>query len=161
MSSTPPSSTQREAPTPLGGGPAGGSAGGAPSRNFWIWILAALLVNYALVKYMFPDQGAPPMIPYTVFKEEVARGNVKAIHGKGEQINGRFINEVTYTPSVVDSAKKASPALHLTEFTTIVPSFADPGLEELLEAHQVEILVDPIAEEKSPFWSILSLIGMR
>lgn len=159
MSSTPPSSASRKAPAPPGGGRDGGSAGGAPWRNFWIWILAALLVNYVLMKYVFPDEGARPAIPFTVFKEEVARGNVKFIHGKGDLINGRFIKEVTYTPPVVDNAKKAAPALHVTEFTTIVPSFADPGLEELLHAHQVEILVDPITEEKSPIWSILGFIG--
>ena len=35
-------------------------------------------------------------MPYTLFKEEVANRNVKAIHSQGETITGRFASPVTY-----------------------------------------------------------------
>ncbi|MBP6699488.1 MAG: ATP-dependent zinc metalloprotease FtsH [Flavobacteriales bacterium] len=146
-------------PAAQGGEPAGGSTSRTPPRKIWIWLLVALLLNYLVVTFFFPGKGSPPKVPYTVFKAEVARDNVRTIHAKGEVITGRFITKVNYTPPVVDSTKKVIKPVDVVDFTTILPSFADPGLEELLIAHRVEILADPIQEETSPIWSLLTLFG--
>ena len=37
-----------------------------------------------------PSEDAPLTVPYTVFKEQVAKGNVASIYAKGESIEGRF-----------------------------------------------------------------------
>ena len=38
-------------------------------------------------------------MPYTLFKEEVGKRNVKAIYSQGETITGRFAAPVTYPPT--------------------------------------------------------------
>ena len=42
---------------------------------------------------------APVTVPYTLFKQEVGKGNVEAIHSQGETITGRFKAPVTYPPA--------------------------------------------------------------
>ena len=48
-------------------------------------------------------------MPYTLFKEEVRKGNVQAIHSQGDTITGRFKAPVTYPPA---SEKSAAPGAH-------------------------------------------------
>ena len=55
-------------------------------RGAWLAFLTILLVNYLLVRLFLPSPGEPVTIPYTVFKEEVAKGNVEAIYSKGTSI---------------------------------------------------------------------------
>jgi cell division protease FtsH len=120
-----------------------------PSRT-WITFLLILLANYLLVRYFFPGPDEPVTVPYTVFKQEVIRGNVEAIYSKGEIIEGRFTEAVTYPP-----AQNATEPVHETRatragprtsnmFTTTLPAFVDPGLEKLLIDHGVEISAEPI-----------------
>jgi len=52
--------------------------------------LGILLANYLLMRFFLPSPDAPVTVPYTLFKEEVANGNVEAIHSQGETITGRF-----------------------------------------------------------------------
>lgn len=121
------------------------------------WIL--LLVNYLVVNVFFPDAEIPVKIPYTVFKEEVLKNNVKAIYTKGELISGQFENKVTYTPPILNSKAEPGETKEVTNFTTILPAFADESLEAILIEHQVEILADPIVEESSIFKTILTYFG--
>src|ERR1700752_1278686 len=60
-----------------------------PPRRVWLWFLLVLLANYLLAKFLFPSADAPVTVPYTVFREEVRKGNVKAIFSRGETITGR------------------------------------------------------------------------
>src|SRR4051794_33464569 len=60
-----------------------------PPRGTWFWFVLALLVNYALVKFLFPAADAPITVPYTFFKEEVRKGNIQAVFGQGEMLTGR------------------------------------------------------------------------
>lgn len=120
-----------------------------------------MLINYFLVKTFFPDRDAPVVIPYTVFKEEVQKDNVKQIYNKGEVITGVFTDTITYTPPTPETIQPAAKQeeLKVHAFTTIIPSFAEPGLESLLIGHGVEIRADPIMEEPNPFLSLLSFFG--
>ena len=81
-------------------------------------------------------------MPYTVFKEQVASGNVKAIYSQGASIEGRFAARVTWPPAGADGAA-AGPGLPTrpqprtaTTFTTTLPAFVDPGLETLPDRPQ-------------------------
>ena len=70
-----------------------------PPRRTWLWFVLALLANYLLVRLLMPGPEAPVTVPYTLFKEEVRKGNVKAIFSRGETIRGRFAAPVTYPPA--------------------------------------------------------------
>ena len=75
-----------------------------PPRRTWLWFVLVLLANYLLVRLLMPSPEAPVTVPYTLFKEEVRKGNVKAIYSRGETITGRFTAPVTYPPAGEQSA---------------------------------------------------------
>ena len=61
-----------------------------PPGKTWLWLLGVLLANYLLVRFLLPSPEAPVTVPYTLFKEQVGKGNVQAIYSQGESITGRF-----------------------------------------------------------------------
>ncbi len=112
-----------------------------PPGRTWLWFVGILLANYLLVRLLLPSPEAPLTVPYTLFKEEVRKGNVDAIYSRGEVITGRFENPVTYPPADKKSegadAKQQRPAepagaargapRTANNFTTTLPAFVDPG----------------------------------
>ena len=129
-----------------------------PIKTWWRFALI-LLLNYLLVMLFVPKPVSPVIVPYTFFRQEVGKGNVDAIYGKGEIIAGRFKVPVTYP---VDSAKAAAlrePSRQVSNFTTTLPSFVDRGLEGYLLDHGVEISAKPVQEERSPIEHILFSFG--
>jgi len=133
-----------------------------PPRRTWIWFLVMLLLNYLLVRSFFPSPGAPVKIPYTLFKQEVAKRNVEAIYSRGETITGRFVKPVKYTPHLKSDQAKPSPTpapVEVRKFTTTLPAFVDNGLEEYLISHGVEISAEPIQENENPIWNLLFGFG--
>ena len=70
-----------------------------PPRRTWLWFVLVLLANFFLVRLLMPGAEAPVTVPYTLFKEEVGKGNVQAIHSQGDTITGRFKAPVTYPPA--------------------------------------------------------------
>jgi cell division protease FtsH len=128
----------------------------APTRPIpprtWLTFLLILLANYLLMRSFFPREKAVT-VPYTFFKEEVAKRNVARIYSRGERITGRFTRPVPF-PAVPDTASGATPR-PVTTFATAVPVFADPGLETLLIANGVEISAEPIQVGNT--WSSLLL----
>src|SRR3712207_1447507 len=153
------------APMPRGGTgspgatPPGGSAPGKapaqermPPRRSWLTFLLILLVNYALVRMLFPRGEQAVTVPYTLFKQEVTKRNVERIYSRGEGIRGRFRSPITY-PSRADTAGRTGTAdttpravqpRSVRIFTTTLPSFVDPGFETLLISNGVEISAEPI-----------------
>jgi len=91
-------------------------------------------------------------VPYTLFKQEVVRGNVDKIYSRGESMTGRFRHAVTY-PSKPDTATGVQPR-PVIDFSTTLPAFVDPGLESLLIAHDVEISAEPI-QQGNPWLGLL------
>lgn len=130
-----------------------------PSSRILLIFLAILIGNYLLVNFFFPDNESATNIPYSLFKEQVSLGNVKAIYTKGELISGKFETEITYThqdPNRNDAKPKTE---EVSLFTTTIPSFADQGLEMLLEENGVEIVADPIVEDGFSILSLLAYFG--
>jgi len=140
-----------------------------PPGRIWLAFLAALLANFVAMRLLFPAPAAIT-IPYTAFKEEVAKRNVESIYSKGESIEGRFKSPVTWPPEKPKAEGKEptppreGPRPHLgfparpepqtaSHFTTTLPAFVDPGLEDFLIAHGVEISAVPIQSESG--WSTL------
>lgn len=155
-----------------------------PPGRTWLWFLAILLANYVLAKLLLPGPEAPLTVPYTLFKEEVGKRNVETIFSRGESITGRFKAPVTYPSASEKSATTNEEAQRTgenipgrkprtgrdlnaargmprtgTDFTTTLPSFADPGLEAFLIDHGVEISAKPIQEERGPWATLLYSVG--
>ena len=76
-----------------------------PPGKTWLWFMLILLANFFFVRILMPGE-APVTVPYTLFKEEVRKGNVEAIYSRGETITGRFTAPVTYPPA---GGQHASP----------------------------------------------------
>src|ERR687894_2501487 len=131
-----------------------------PPRRTWLWFALILLANFLLVRFLFPGPEAPVEVPYTFFKEEVRAGNVEAIYTQGDTVEGRFENPVTYPPKGEQGSRPdAPPSSTSRTFTTVLPSFVDPGLEELLIDNGVEISAEPIQEGGGLWQTLLFAFG--
>jgi len=119
-----------------------------------------LLANFLLVRFLLPGPDAPVEVPYTFFKEEVRAGTVEAIYTQGDTVEGRFEKPVTYPPKgEVGSEPDSSPPRTSKTFTTVLPSFVDPDLEEFLIDNGVEISAEPIQEGGGLWQTLLFAFG--
>jgi cell division protease FtsH len=131
-----------------------------PPRRTWLWFALILLANVLLVRFLVPGPEAPLEVPYTFFKEQVRAGNVEAIYSQGDSVEGRFEEPVTYPPEGEGGSELGStPSRTSKNFTTVLPSFVDPGLEELLIDNGVEISAKPIQEGGNPLLTLLFAFG--
>src|SRR5688572_19040721 len=150
---TNPSDEQRRATGP------GGKRTMPPARS-WLWFALILLANFLLVRFLFPGPEAPVEVPYTFFKEEVRAGNVEAIYSQGDTVEGRFEEPVTYPPKGEEGSEPDAPPSRTSKtFTTVLPSFVGPGLEELLIDNGVEISAEPIQEGGGLWQTLLFAFG--
>ena len=161
---TTPTATRAKPPAQPGSGSGSSGAGQKkmPPRRTWLWFFVVLLVNYLIMRSFFPNPAAPTKIPYTLFKDEVTKKNVEAIYSRGENISGRFVKPVAYTPRPKGEAKQPTPTpapIQVRKFTTTLPAFVDNGLEAFLLSHNVEISSEPIQEEGNPIWNLLVGFG--
>ena len=144
-----------------------------PPRRTWLWFLVILAINYVVTMLIAPGPEAPVNIPYTLFKEEVQKGNVESIYSRGDAVTGRFKTPVIYPQAVEKTtppkegtqtapkqgtAPKEAPK-SVISFKTALPSFVGPGLEALLIDHGVEITAKPMQEERSPLATFLYSFG--
>jgi cell division protease FtsH len=125
--------------------------------------LFALSINYLLMRTCYPEPSSV-RIPYTLFKEQVAAGNVEGVTGLGDSIRGAFAVEVTYPAKAQPAPEAPGPAWFRSgareprtskRFETQRPAFADPGLENLLEENGVVIEAE---DESGSSWFKL-LVG--
>jgi cell division protease FtsH len=113
--------------------------------------ISLMLANFLLMRIFSPGPQVGK-VPYTVFRTEVAKGNVETVYSRGESITGRFRAPIVF-PAALDSLERASQDT-ITEFETTLPAFVDPGLETLLIDHGVEISAKPI-QERNPWLNLL------
>jgi cell division protease FtsH len=130
-----------------------------PPRSTWLVFFALLIFNYFLVNLLFPDPDAPAPISYTLFRAELAKDNVEAIHTRGETIDGKLKTAITWTPPQDGSRGGAPEAKKVVNFTTILPSFVDSGLESELIRRGVDIRAKPIQTGSNPLITLLSAFG--
>ena len=150
--------------------------GRLPPARVWLAFLLILIGNFLVMRLFVPGEDAPLTVPYTVFREEVAKGNVEAIYSQGERIEGRFVRPVTYPPPRDEAAPEreetagrqrgVAPGIGArgeprtsTTFETTLPAFVDPGLEAFLIAHGVEISAEPIQTGAGPWETLLFGFG--
>src|SRR5438552_1816651 len=143
-------------PPPTGNAP---SATGSPPRlpiSRWLRFLifpALLLLNYVIIQQVTPAQPQRVEVSYTFFKQQVEADNVAQISTRTDTIQGTFKQAVPYQPDPAVPAKTAS------DFSTVIPAFADPGLETLLAAHGGIINARPLDQPSNPFITILLGFG--
>ena len=124
--------------------------------RFWTALALLLAVNYLLSALAL----APPErieVPYTLFREQVAGGNVAEVVATGDRIQGRFEEAVTYEPAPRpdEPASRDHQPRTGTLFTTQRPSFADDGLIDLLLDNDVVVNAEP--PDEVPVWRQLLL----
>ena len=127
-----------------------------PPRRTWLWFLGILLANFLLIQLMKPGAEASITVPYTLFKEEVSKGNVESIYSRGDMLTGRFKKDVTWPspgegsapPKGDRGAASRGPPKTARQFATTLPAFVDPGLEKFLIDNHVEISARPIEEDR-------------
>ncbi len=141
-----------------------------PPGRTWLWFAALVLLNFLLARYLFPGPEAPVVVPYTLFKTEVGKGNVEAIYSHGETITGRFVAPVAYPPPS-EGGRERGPAPQgqspgtgaqprpVTQFVTTLPSFVDPGLEKFLIDNGVQIRAQPMQTGGNPLLTLLYSFG--
>src|SRR5881409_3081126 len=107
-------------------------------QPWWLTFLVVMAANWVLMRALAPEPSYVD-IPYTLFKEQVQAGNVGEVTSQGDAIQGTFKQEVTY-PREGPNARTA------LRFKTLLPAFANPGLETLLEEKGVVINARPLDE---------------
>ena len=162
---TPPPKTNS---TPAATKPGTKSAPKLPPRSAWLFFIALLFINYLVMRALLPTAGDPITIPYTIFKDQVAKENVQAIYSRGTSIEGRFKAAFTWppqgepNPAAVTPPKATPPKAEQSRsselFTTELPAFVDPGLETFMIDHKVEISAVPI-RESNPWATVLFGFG--
>jgi cell division protease FtsH len=137
-----------------------------PPRRTWLWLLLVLAANFWVARLLMPGPEEPAPIPYTLFKEEVGKGNVQAIYSRGDTLTGRFRAPITYpAPGGATEGPQGEPKGRgetprpVISFATTLPSFVEPGLETFLIDHKVEISAKPIEEGGNPWATLLFSFG--
>ena len=123
----------------------------------WLLFYVILLVaNYLIFSVLVPRSESIE-VPYTVFREEVEAGNVEEIYVEGDAVEGAFAEPVTYPAEGEQEGEgpRAEESQTAENFTTAVPAFADPGLENLLVEQNVQISAEPIQQEANSFLTLL------
>ncbi|TKB91282.1 MAG: ATP-dependent zinc metalloprotease FtsH [Nitrospira sp.] len=144
-----------------------------PPGKTWLWFVLILLANFLVSRFLIPSPDAPGAVSYTFFKQEVGKHNVAAIYSQGDTITGRFTAALTYPP-VGEKGTASSGEVKTTDergaisgsapkpisvFTTTLPSFVDPSLEQFLITNGVEISAKPIEEGGNPWATIFFSFG--
>jgi cell division protease FtsH len=112
------------------------------SSLFWL----IMAIGFAL--WTFGDLnvfGGPTMISYSEFRQQVRDGNVTRVTVQGEQISGAFEEPIEQTAD--------DETITLEQFITVIPSFGDDELLNLLETN--DVTVETRAEQGFSWLNIL------
>jgi cell division protease FtsH len=113
-----------------------------------VWIGVFWLIMY----YLFGQFGRVDRMAmsYTGFKKSVEEGNVAEITVKGSEITGKFKAPVKGKTHSTFFGKQETPKYEY--FQTILPSFQDPALMNLLEKKNVTIKAE--SKQHSGLWTL-------
>lgn len=122
----------------------------------WKPLLAMLalvvLFNLVYTAMIGGKPGDTAEIPYSRFKEELAKDNVKEITFRGNSLKGELRQKIPV--SVPPDGKGATRSVG--KFTAIMPAIQDPALMTELEAKKVQVTA--VSQETSPIVSGLIYI---
>jgi cell division protease FtsH len=122
-------------------------------RPWWVSFILILILNYLLVQLFLPERPQQRIdVPYTFFKQQVMAGNVSEVTSRADVIQGSFKEARGYPPDQPNAQTS-------TQFQTVMPQFADPGLETLLEQQGVIINARPLEEPRAWWQTLLFSFG--
>jgi hypothetical protein len=113
------------------------------SPNRWLYVLAAAIIVVILFLSMPVARGPATEVPYSQFKELVARGQVEEVTLRGSDA----------TATLTDLLPLGPGGARTFAVRTRIPAFGDQDLMHLLEREQVEIRTLP--EEPSGLSSMI------
>lgn len=124
----------------------GGSSLGRRLGPRIIWLILLVAMSAWLWQQFggLGDEGA--RISYSVFRQQVRRGNVTSVVVQGEEIRGEL-------DSPVELRNQAGELTETSEFVTYLPSFGDDQLLELLEENNVAVETEP--QSDISIWPLL------
>jgi cell division protease FtsH len=112
-------------------------------RRFWLLLGLLLIVNFTISSLLSRPESRIN-VPYTFFRAEIEKGNVKEVTSRGDDIQGEFNKEVKDPDG--DATDK--------DFSTVRPSFGDDGLLELMIEKDVTVNAKPL-DEGTPLWQTI------
>ncbi len=136
----------REPPAPEGG--RSGRLRPPGGRKFLYFVLGLFALNILFAQLLAPTPERVE-VPYTFFRQQVARDNVVEVNARGDVIQGRFRQETGF--------ERQEPA---ELFETVRPTFAeDDELLGLLIREGVQVNASPIDEGRSLLADFLLFFG--
>ncbi|MFP4242698.1 MAG: ATP-dependent zinc metalloprotease FtsH [Chitinispirillaceae bacterium] len=113
----------------------------------WRFLLWAVILT-ALFSYVFGSFGSmdTASISYTEFKKQVRSGNVSEVKVIGSKIEGKFQSDYVTTVN--------GDSMRYSEFSTVMPSFQDEELMNILEENEVTVT----AESTDDNWLMSTLV---
>ena len=114
-----------------------------PPRRTWLWFALILLANFLLVRFLFPGPGQPVEVPTPSSRRRSGRGTSRLSTARGTP-SKEALRKSSHLPAQGGGSEPDAPPSRTSKtFTTVLPSFVDPGLEELLIDNGVEISAEP------------------
>src|SRR5690606_1348885 len=117
--------------------------------------------NYLVVSLFFPGARGPVEVPYTLFREQVAAGNVSTIATRGDTIQGLFAEPIQFTvdlPTAAEDGPVVDPVA-VQSFSTTLPIFVGDDLEGLLLQNGVVINAETLDAPRNPLLTLLISFG--
>jgi len=130
-----------------------------PPGRILIFFLVLLVANYLISSLFLPDPEDPVPISYTTFRAQLTADNVEAVHARGGELEGRFKSPISWTPPETSAEGSRGEPVQVSTFTTLLPSFADPGLETEMIEKGVDIRATPIETGSSLLATLLWSFG--
>jgi cell division protease FtsH len=119
-------------------------------RWFWLVLISLFALNWYLGSRVSRETERAA-VPYTFFRAQVERGNVREISTRGDTIQGDFRAKVRYPPG-----RTGRPE---TRFETVRPSFGNDGLLSLLISKRVVVNAHPVDTGPSFLSTLLISFG--
>jgi cell division protease FtsH len=117
---------------------------------YWFYLIVFVVLGYWVLTDGSGFLGTQPEIEYSTFKEQLRNDNVERVHIQGDRIEGTFRNEQQLQITDADTTS-------YTTFITVIPSFGDERLTDLLEEKNVVISAE---SESDGFWWYFLIFSM-
>ena len=117
---------------------------------YWFYLIVFVVLGYWVLTDGSGFLGTQPEIEYSTFKEQLRNDNVERVHIQGDRIDGTFRNEQQLQITANDTTNHKN-------FITVIPSFGDERLTDLLEEKNVVISAE---SESDGFWWYFMIFSM-
>jgi len=117
---------------------------------YWFYLIIFVVLGYWILTDGNGYFGTQPEIEYSTFKEQLRNDNVERVHIQGDRIDGTFRTEQQLQITDADTTSYKN-------FITVIPSFGDDRLTDLLEEKNVVISAE---SEADGFWWYFLIFSM-